>query len=376
MGKRLSRCARCVECVEDQEDKMITGAVEAQKETVEEVATATPTSSDRTTILDADPVAEVRLHQRSLINRFIPHPSARFVLMGASGLYEPVILETIIGLTGKDKPTVLYIGTASYDAKKWRNFQVAPFADRGCSVIALSVTDSTPSAEEICQAFNQADIIMFSFGNTLFGVDRASRFGIKDYLQQAMERGVVLCGGSTGAICWFDGGHSNSSDPASYRHPSDTDARRERSWEYIRAPGFGLLPGIFCPHHDSSDSYGLQRALDFEAMLLRHPGETGICVDDWAALVINGERFCVVNVEGKPGSVMGNSVIGQDGSPRLSLKRLGRPGAWRKWVRSNIVICELVPRSGKVEDLLVPASEVVQDANLERLRSENPSDVP
>ena len=35
-------------------------------------------------------------------------------------------------------------------------------------------------------------------------------------LRAAMERGAVLCGGSAGAICWFDGGHSDSMDPDGY----------------------------------------------------------------------------------------------------------------------------------------------------------------
>ena len=29
-----------------------------------------------------------------------------------------------------------------------------------------------------------------------------------------MERGCVLCGGSAGCICWFDGGHSDSLAPS------------------------------------------------------------------------------------------------------------------------------------------------------------------
>lgn len=33
-----------------------------------------------------------------------------------------------------------------------------------------------------------------------------------------MESGAVLTGGSAGAICWFDGGHSDSMDPATYKN--------------------------------------------------------------------------------------------------------------------------------------------------------------
>jgi len=29
---------------------------------------------------------------------------------------------------------------------------------------------------------------------------------------------VVIAGGSAGAICWFDGGHSDSMDPCTYKN--------------------------------------------------------------------------------------------------------------------------------------------------------------
>ncbi len=33
-----------------------------------------------------------------------------------------------------------------------------------------------------------------------------------------MDSGVVMTGGSFGAICWFDAGHSDSMDPATYKN--------------------------------------------------------------------------------------------------------------------------------------------------------------
>ena len=34
---------------------------------------------------------------------------------------------------------------------------------------------------------------------------------------QAADRGAVIGGGSAGAICWFDGGHSDSFDPDTFK---------------------------------------------------------------------------------------------------------------------------------------------------------------
>ena len=58
-----------------------------------------------------------------------------------------------------------------------------------------------------------ADIILVSGGNTLFAIDRWVKIGLAPLLKAAAARGAVLTGGSAGAICWFDSGHSDSMDP-------------------------------------------------------------------------------------------------------------------------------------------------------------------
>jgi dipeptidase E len=41
---------------------------------------------------------------------------------------------------------------------------------------------------------------------------------VDKFLEKAMDSGVVMTGGSFGAICWFDAGHSDSMDPATYKN--------------------------------------------------------------------------------------------------------------------------------------------------------------
>src|SRR5207253_72344 len=61
------------------------------------------------------------------------------------------------------------------------------------------------------------DLIWVGGGNTasmlavwrVHGVDRA--------LRRAWDAGVVLCGGSAGSLCWFEGGTAGSSRPGSRR---------------------------------------------------------------------------------------------------------------------------------------------------------------
>jgi dipeptidase E len=145
-----------------------------------------------------------------------------------------------------------------------------------------------------------------------------------------MEKGTVLTGGSAGAICWFDAGHSDSADPETYLLAMTGENKDEASlapkegetakgWKYIRAPCLGLLPGFVCPHHDKVQSNGILRATDFDQMLLRNSGERGICIDHFAALVVEGDDFSVLSLPGRPGSVL---------NQEFSAERKGVPGCW------------------------------------------------
>ena len=120
----------------------------------------------------------------------------------------------------------------------------------------------------------QADIIVMSGGNTLFACDLMERLGVVPLLRHAMERGCVMCGGSAGAICWFDAGHSDSMDPSFYVDTAaatvdgielpptaspEAEKEREfllRNWKYIKVPSMGFLPGLCCPHFDKTQSNG------------------------------------------------------------------------------------------------------------------------
>jgi len=218
----------------------------------------------------------------------------------------------------------------------------------------------------------------------LFAVDRWKRIGLDKCLREAMERGAVLTGGSAGAICWFDGGHSDSMDPDTYKtamlNPSAADTGADESgsaptskeeakpWEYIRINGLGFLPGLVCPHHDKVQSNGVLRAKDFDAMLRRHPGERGICIDHWAALVVDGESFRTISLPGKPGSVL-NAQFVEDAS--------GAPGVWIKTISpQGEVTAELCPPAGKLPQILAPAKNIVPDLRVDKCRAENPDDAP
>lgn len=117
---------------------------------------------------------------------------------------------------------VAYLGTATFDKQDAYDLQARGFADDcGCIVDRVNLTDFTEAKKNlktIAQILEGADIIAVSGGNTLFAMTRWRRLGVDKMLRRAMDRGAVLCGGSAGAICWFDGGHSDSRDPTTTLH--------------------------------------------------------------------------------------------------------------------------------------------------------------
>lgn len=233
------------------------------------------------------------------VKRQISESASRKLVVAGRGrvIQVPNIRAEILRLSNKERPHVVYLGTATYEAIDAFEAQAKGFEEIGCKVTHLKLTDAadTPSKKELEEIFSSADVVAVSGGNTLFAVTRWRRLKIVPMLQRAMERGAVMCGGSAGAICWFDGGHSDSRDPTTLRHPrADLTPEEKASWKYIRVSGLGFVPGLCCPHHDTTQSNGVARAEDFLEMLKEHSSETGVCIDDQAAISIDGDKWRVL----------------------------------------------------------------------------------
>ena len=200
---------------------------------------------------------------------------------------------------------------------------------------------------------------------------------------------MVITGGSAGAICWFQGGHSDSHDPDSYKEAMrkrlaetgdeassapETD-KEKKEWDYIRVDGLSFLPGLVCPHYDQVQSNGILRSEDFNAMMLRHPTEIGIGIDHWAALQVNGDLYEVVSISGKR-RFQSHSDDKDHESEEDSDE--DKPGVWLCRVTAEgqveTVRC---PSKGSLQDL-VPAfpSRITSDPRVEACRKENPDDGP
>lgn len=320
-----------------------------------------------------------------------------FAGSGSAAFSEFYACDAALQLTGKYDSstkalvapvTIAYLGTATYDLAVPRVNQTQRFEERGCKVINVCVTDPamTPSRSELDAVFAAADMVLVSGGNTLFAVNRWHECGVSDILRATAARGAVMAGGSAGAICWFDSGHSDSMDPETYKEhmlrvaarasgqdeASDANDLVKKEWRYIRIQGLGLLPGLLCPHHDRTQSNGVPRSDDFDKMLLRHAGERGIAIDHWAAIAICDDSYTIVSTPGKPGSL----IMTEKGEAQFVVDGSGVPTVWVKEVdpsSDGVITIRNAGTGGKVEELFRKAVALVVDPLEAVCTQENPA---
>ena len=103
-------------------------------------------------------------------------------------------------------------------------------------------------------------------------------------------------------------------------------------------------------------------------MLRRHNGETGVCIDHFAALVVDGADYEVLSLEGKPGTAL-------DGRDAPDFTGAGTPWIWLKRVEGDAVVATRLEPRGRLADALTPATAIVEDPRVEAARAANPSDV-
>jgi dipeptidase E len=203
----------------------------------------------------------------------------QIVAMGGGGFTDAGRLTPLdrylLDLTGRERPRVCFLGTASGDAEGYTaRFYRAYASASDASDLALF---GSPTPDDVARLPEQ-DLVFVGGGSTanllvlwrLHGVDRV--------LRSAWEAGTILAGMSAGANCWFEASLSDSFGPQLAP----------------LADGVGFLPGSRCPHFDGEPLRHGRYAEEIAAGRL--PGGFGI--DDGAALhFVGGELHAVVAEE-------------------------------------------------------------------------------
>jgi peptidase E len=182
-----------------------------------------------------------------------------------------------LGLTGRERPRVLFVPTAAADDAQTTLAIFDQLADRA-DCARLSFFPWPP--EDLRELALSQDAIYVSGGNTANALAIWRVHGFDAVLREAWEAGVVLTGWSAGMICWFEAGVTDSFGP-------QLDGMRD---------GLGFLPGSACPHYD-----GEGRRRPVYERLVGEGFPPGLAADDCVALRFDGTELAEV-VSARPGS--------------------------------------------------------------------------
>src|SRR5688500_19125772 len=162
-------------------------------------------------------------------------PSATRKILIAGGGFNTAFIRYMAQLTGKPRPKLLYLPTASADSPSgvigwYRN--CAPLnVEPSHQDSFIASTRQTRSWEEVLLS---VDGIVCSGGNTLNQQAIWQAQGIDKIFKQAWDRGIVLGGASAGSLCWFEEGTTDS---------------RPKELSIVKCLGF--LTGSHSPHYDA-----------------------------------------------------------------------------------------------------------------------------
>ena len=180
------------------------------------------------------------------------------------------VTEHIISLTGKKNPLILIIPTASFDNMDENDDVKLCFEKFGCTTDILFLTHDGVTKEIIKEKIEAADGIYVQGGNLKFLMDTWRATGTDKFLLEAFDKGTVLSGASSGAMCWFKEGYDDCIDG-----------------QFVFVECLGIIPYINCPHYQSEYWQTFELAL---------PGKTlsGIACDNGAGFCLNDGIYYTV----------------------------------------------------------------------------------
>jgi peptidase E len=177
----------------------------------------------------------------------------------------------LLDLTGEDRPRICFLGTASGDNPGYAANFYAWFARRA-EATHLGLFDRR--IDDIRGLLLDQDIVYVGGGNTANMLAVWRTHGVDDALEAAWKAGVILAGPSAGAVCWFEGGTTDSFGP-------EIGALRD---------GLRLLRGSFCPHYDSESL----RRPRYQELVGTGKLPNGYAADDGVGLLFSGNDLAEV----------------------------------------------------------------------------------
>jgi len=215
----------------------------------------------------------------------MPKTIKTIVAIGGGELGESETLpidKKIVALAKKVNPKVLFIPTASNDAKGYCDTFQKVYGDKlHCHIDFLLLTKEELTKKEIKQKILSANIIYVGGGDTLKMLKIWQKQGVDKILQQAYKKGIILTGISAGAICWFKYGVSDAIKSPTHKKL------------FGRVKGLNFLQNniIISPHHIREKEIRTKSI----QKIIAHTPNTCLAIDDNAALVIQDDNYKIWN---------------------------------------------------------------------------------
>jgi peptidase E len=207
----------------------------------------------------------------------------RIFAMGGGGFGsppgDPALDEFVLEIADAARPRICLLPTASGDPEEQIRRFYSAYRDLPCEPTHLSLFRLGTQPVDLRDHVLGQDIVYVGGGSllNLLAVWRAH--GLDVVLREAWLRGVVLCGISAGAMCWFEAGVT-------------------KSFGAPRAvPALGFLRGSSSVHHGAEHD----RGRCYAAAVAAGSVPPGLAVDDGAGVLFEGMELSSA-VTARPGA--------------------------------------------------------------------------
>jgi peptidase E len=189
------------------------------------------------------------------------------------------ICDLVVELAPSPKPRICLLPTASGDPQdQIARFRRA-FGERDCvpSIVSLFRLDEKPL--DLREELLGQDAIYVGGGSLLNLIAIWRAHGLDQILRECWREGILVCGQSAGAMCWFEQGVTSSSGRPTI------------------GSGLGLLRGAVCVHYLSEP----QRRRRFLRAIEHGELAGGLGLEDQTGVVFEGTEL-VEAVSARPGA--------------------------------------------------------------------------
>jgi dipeptidase E len=192
--------------------------------------------------------------------------TSHIVAMGGGGFSsdDGVLDRYVLSFVDSARPKICFLPTATAAGAPWYVMRfIQAFPASSFEPTYLDLFDRT--VEDVGSFLGEQDVIYVGGGNTANMLAVWRLHGVDVALRAAWEHGVVCCGVSAGANCWFEA--------------STTDS-------YLRGhadpllDGLGFVSGSFCPHYDAEPS----RRPSYLSLVGHGTLPAGFACEDFAAV--------------------------------------------------------------------------------------------